>query len=827
MGSYSTTAEPKAATKRKNRRKEKSVIQRKNCNMAGFQLRAATIVAILATTQCLASDSDSPAASISNPAQTAHSAYFTEMVVQSDSLEPAKCSDRVLEARRTATITQGVKPTVSLQAALLIFLGVGIFAVFIAQAFQMVRKYVYRDADNLDTAFDAGGKVSIGLTATTIVSQWTWSATLLQSSTVASKYGISGPYWYAGGATIQIIIFSILSIMLKTRAPGAKTFLQVIKARFGKGTHLVFCTFAFLTNLIVMMSLTIAGTAVLNSLVADLSPELAAMLLAAVIGGYTLIGGLGATFYVSYFNTALIFILIIMLVVEVFYNPFKNPENPFGSSESVFEFIACWKTPNDDIGNKGQSYLTFFSSGGLVFGIVNIVGNFGTVFCDQAYWQSSVAAKPLQGVWGFISGGLVWFAIPFTLATTMGLAYLGLSSAQGAPLLTDEDVSAGLAAPLVAQKLLGTTGEYAMLFLILMAVMSTGSAEVIAVASIIIYDIYQAYICPFKSDLKEGQCILCSRYLRKPRDVTVAKESLCECVSADKCDQCKQDLVVRAQSTSVVKPHYTCSVHKEYKEYQEHLLNYKNWCIVAFTFFSIPLCLFCWAVNLNLTWTYYFTGILISSSVFPIAVSILWARATSYALISGVVGGAMAGMATWLTYASSFPGGLSAATFVKNTGEELPMLFGNITAIGAGAVFTTIITFITRWNMTPEIEEEEWEKTRDIDNPLCPWVGKYQGELNLAEVENFHDRPPLEIVIRKFRAAKITSYIAAVCFTVLFPMFQEVKAVLKQLGRNKEDKTSLNDEHLPLSKVVINESGIPNPNFTAATQQNRNKSNYI
>merc|ERR1712156_902868 len=70
---------------------------------------------------------------------------------------------------------------------LLIFLGVGVFAAGIAQAFQMVRKYVYHDADNLDTAFDAGGKVSIGLTATTIVSQWTWSATLLQSSTVASK----------------------------------------------------------------------------------------------------------------------------------------------------------------------------------------------------------------------------------------------------------------------------------------------------------------------------------------------------------------------------------------------------------------------------------------------------------------------------------------------------------------------------------------------------------------------------------------------------------------------------------------------------------------
>ena len=49
--------------------------------------------------------------------------------------------------------------------------------------------------------------------------------------------------------------------MLKMRAPGAKTFLQVIKARFGKRTHLVFCTFAFLTN--VKLSLTCKTCSVL------------------------------------------------------------------------------------------------------------------------------------------------------------------------------------------------------------------------------------------------------------------------------------------------------------------------------------------------------------------------------------------------------------------------------------------------------------------------------------------------------------------------------------------------------------------------------------
>merc|ERR1712002_738488 len=421
--------------------------------------------------------------------------------------------------------------------------------------------------------------------------------------------------------------------------------------------------------------------------------------------------------------------------------------------------------------------------------------------------------------------GLTWFAIPFSLATTMGLAYLGLSSAQGSPLLTDEDVMKGLTAPLVAQKLLGTTGEYAMIFLILMAVMSTGSAEVIAVASIVIYDVYQTYICPFKPDLKEGQCILCSKHLRKQKGDEDAE--LCDCKSTAKCEGCANDNIARAKSTSVVKPHYTCETHKAYKEYQEHLLNYKNWCIVLCTFLSVPLCLFCWAVDLNLAWTYYFTGILISSSVIPIAMSILWARATSYGLVSGVVGGCLSGMAAWLSYASTFPGGLSAATFVKNTGEELPMLTGNMVAISVGGAACIVVTFITRWRMTSEMEEAEWDKTRDIDNPLSPWVAKYKGELNLDDGENFHDRPPLDIVIRKFRAAKITAYTAAVLFTVFFmglwpgsmltvdildlngfniwttisrgwaftaaaiiiilPLYQEASAILKQLKKNKKE----------------------------------------
>ena len=70
-------------------------------------------------------------------------------------------------------------------------------------------------------------------------------------------------------------------------------------------------------------------------------------------------------------------------------------------------------------------------------------GNFGTVFVDQAYWQSAVAAKPRQAVWGFLTGGLTWFAVPFTFATTMGLAYIGLSAQAGEALLTEDEVNSG------------------------------------------------------------------------------------------------------------------------------------------------------------------------------------------------------------------------------------------------------------------------------------------------------------------------------------------------------------------------------------------------
>lgn len=52
----------------------------------------------------------------------------------------------------------------------------------------------------------------------------------------------------------------------------------------------------------------------------------------------------------------------------------------------------------------------------------------------QSYWQSAVAAKPSSTYTGYILGGLCWFCIPFTLATSLGLA----SRALALPISLDE-----------------------------------------------------------------------------------------------------------------------------------------------------------------------------------------------------------------------------------------------------------------------------------------------------------------------------------------------------------------------------------------------------
>ena len=119
---------------------------------------------------------------------------------------------------------------------------------------------------------------------------------------------------------------------------------------------------------------------------------------------------------------------------------------------------------------------------------------------SRAYWQRAIASRPTTAVRAYILGGLAWYAIPFGFATTLGLAAVALTDSPTFPTfpnsMTQAQVSAGLSAPFAATALLGTGGAVALLIVLFMAVTSCASAELIAVSSILTFDIYKTYIKP-------------------------------------------------------------------------------------------------------------------------------------------------------------------------------------------------------------------------------------------------------------------------------------------------------------------------------------------
>lgn len=83
---------------------------------------------------------------------------------------------------------------------------------------------------------------------------------------MAYKFGISGPFWYAAGATVQVLLFAILAVEIKRKCPTIHTFTEIVKYRWGTTAHIIFICYAFLTNIIVTAMLILGGAAVMEAL---------------------------------------------------------------------------------------------------------------------------------------------------------------------------------------------------------------------------------------------------------------------------------------------------------------------------------------------------------------------------------------------------------------------------------------------------------------------------------------------------------------------------------------------------------------------------------
>lgn len=211
-----------------------------------------------------------------------------------------------------------------------------------------------------------------------------------------------------------------------------------------------------------------------------------------------------------------VFLLAVHIALVIFIFLVYTSSSDLGSPKAVYtrllEASSGKRVCQEPITHSGQScgpvsgnyqgtYATMLSTGGLVFGIINIVGNFGTVFVDnvnspslqlfcnspnlfeeeeeetlilfllllllllvaQGYWISAIAARPSSTHKGYLLGGLVWFAVPFSLATSLGLGAVALDLP-----LTKFEADQGLVPPATAIALMGKGGSVLLLTMLFM-----------------------------------------------------------------------------------------------------------------------------------------------------------------------------------------------------------------------------------------------------------------------------------------------------------------------------------------------------------------------
>ncbi|KAG9314224.1 Sodium:solute symporter family-domain-containing protein [Chiua virens] len=378
-----------------------------------------------------------------------------------------------------------------------VVLGIGfVFALIMMGLSTLQNRYTAYKINTSEEFNTASRAVKPGLIASGIVSAWTWAATLLQSSTVTYEYGLSGGYYYAAGATIQIFMMSVLAIRVKMIAPYCHTYLEIVHARYGNTAHFIFATYGLIVNLIVSSMLLLGGSAVVNAFT-GMNIYAANFLIPIGVCIYVILGGLRATFLCDYSHT-----LILMILILYFFFYTYTQADLIGGFEGMYQKLYQAGLERPVSGNQDGSYLTLKSNYGLVFMIIQITGGFGTVILDQGYWQRAIASEAKTAVRAYLMGGIAWFAVPLTFSSVMGLAAVALANSPSFPYiggLTTAEIDAGLAAPAGVVTLLGSGGAAAMLILLFMAVTSAASSEMIATSSILTFDLYQIHFNPAAS----------------------------------------------------------------------------------------------------------------------------------------------------------------------------------------------------------------------------------------------------------------------------------------------------------------------------------------
>ncbi|KAK9771409.1 putative Urea active transporter 1 [Seiridium cardinale] len=209
---------------------------------------------------------------------------------------------------------------------------------------------------------------------------------------------------------------------------------------------------------------------------------------------YTAVGGLKATFLTDYLHTFVALILIIYFTLTILTHEAVG---------GLYDLDA--KAAKDYVpGNYEGFLLTMKSRDAIIWGLILKFGNFALVVMDTAFREKSFATEVKAPVPGYNLAAVAIFGIPWGLGTVVGLTARVIHNTPISPTypgeFTSAQVNAGFVMPYTVKALIGDKGIAAFFVLPFMALTSTVSSSMIAVSSILSFDIYKTYWNPKASD---------------------------------------------------------------------------------------------------------------------------------------------------------------------------------------------------------------------------------------------------------------------------------------------------------------------------------------
>ncbi|CAG8257815.1 unnamed protein product [Penicillium salamii] len=372
-----------------------------------------------------------------------------------------------------------------------------VFCGVILLAVKVQKAHLAEDSGKSEMFMVANRTVGRGLTASAVFSSWMWINETVLCASMCYRYGLAVPLWWGSGLCFQIALMAALGVMAKIRVPYAHTSLEVVRMRYGKIGHLIFIVLNLVNNVFGCASMIMTGSQLIHG-ISNMHYVAATILIPLGVVLYTAVGGLKATFLTDFLHTAIALILIIYFTIAVL------TDSHVGGLGGLYDKVVATAADNYIPENYQGSLLTFKSKGAIIWGLILKFGNLALVVMDTAFWQKSFATEVKATVPGYNIAALAVFGIPWGLGTVIGLTARAIHQTPIFPTypgtLTATEVSSGMVMPYVIKALIGNKGIIGFFFLLFMALTSTISSSMIAVSSILSYDIYKTYMNPKVTD---------------------------------------------------------------------------------------------------------------------------------------------------------------------------------------------------------------------------------------------------------------------------------------------------------------------------------------